>query len=77
MMSSPATIATCTAIPCRFGDFENRVAAGRRIHSAGVGDHADAPLLQIRQHAGDHVDEIARVADAADRARAASAEWTW
>ena len=43
------------------GDFENRIAASLGIHSAGVGDHANAPLLQIRQHAGDHVHEIARV----------------
>ncbi len=43
------------------GDLQNRIAASLGIDSAGVGDHADAPLLQIRQHAGDHVHEVASV----------------
>ena len=62
MMSSPATVATLMEMPWRFADVEHRVLAGGRIHAARVGDDADAPLLQIGQHAGDHVDEIARVA---------------
>ena len=44
------------------GHVEHGVLAGGGIHSAGVGDDADAPLLQIGEHAGDHVDEVAGVA---------------
>ena len=62
MMSSPATVATLASDALLLGDFEHGVAAGCGIDAARVGDHADAALYQIRQHARDHVDEIARVA---------------
>jgi len=40
---------------------EHRIFTGGRIHTARVGDHADAPRFQIGQHTGDHVDKIARI----------------
>ena len=62
VMSSPVTVATFNGMFWRAAAFEHGIAAAHGIDAAGVGDHADAAILEIGEHARDQVDEIAGIA---------------